>query len=87
MRAAARLVLARTRPGSILLAHDLPLGGPRAIAILSLVVPELRRRGLRFVTVSELLRGAERRSSARAGPAAEVTSIGNSPETGQVSAG
>ena len=47
-RAAARLVLD--------LAHDLPKGGPRAIAVLSIVLPQLRRRGLRVVTVSELLR-------------------------------
>ena len=55
-RAAARLVLDRVRPGSIVLAHDLPKGGPRAIAVLSIVLPQLRRRGLRVVTVSELLR-------------------------------
>lgn len=57
-QAAAAVVLRQVRPGSILLAHDLPRGGPRAIAILSIVLPELRRRGIRVGTVSELLRAA-----------------------------
>jgi peptidoglycan/xylan/chitin deacetylase (PgdA/CDA1 family) len=54
--AAARDVLARIRPGAIVLAHD---GGPpdraRTLARLPLVLDGLRRRGYLVVTVSELL--------------------------------
>jgi peptidoglycan/xylan/chitin deacetylase (PgdA/CDA1 family) len=52
---AARMLLEQVKPGSILLAHDAPNGAERAIATLTLALPELRRRGLSFVTVSELL--------------------------------
>ncbi len=54
-RIAARMLLDQVRPGSILLAHDAPNGAGRAISTLTLALPELRRRGLTFVTVSELL--------------------------------
>lgn len=63
-RAAARLVLSQVKPGSILLAHDTPRGADRAIAILARVLPQLRRRGLRAVTVSELLESASGQRSA-----------------------
>lgn len=48
-------VLRNTRPGSIILLHD--GGGPRAqtIAALPRIIDTLRRRGLRFVTVADLL--------------------------------
>lgn len=54
-RQAARMLLDRVKPGSIVLGHDAPNGEARARAVLSIVVPELRRRGYRFVTLSELL--------------------------------
>lgn len=63
-RAAARLVLSQIKPGSILLAHDTARGADRAIAILARVLPQLRRRGLRVVTVSELLGAASAQWSA-----------------------
>lgn len=48
-------VLGRTRPGSIILMHD--GGGPRSqtVAALPTIIRGLRRRGLRFVTVGQLL--------------------------------
>ena len=48
-------VLARVRPGSIVVLHD--GGGPRraTIAATAMIVTALRRRGYRFVTVDELL--------------------------------
>lgn len=48
-------VLGRTRPGSIILMHD--GGGPRSqtVAALPAIIRGLRRRGLRFVTVAQLL--------------------------------
>jgi peptidoglycan/xylan/chitin deacetylase (PgdA/CDA1 family) len=49
-------VVRRTRPGSIVLLHD---GGrhPQTIAALGGIVEGLQRRGLRLVTVTELLGG------------------------------
>lgn len=48
-------VLRRTRPGSIILMHD--GGGPRSqtVAALPTIIRRLRERGLRFVTVAQLL--------------------------------
>lgn len=54
-RVAARMLLDQVMAGSILLAHDAPNGVDRAIATLKVALPELRRRGLEFATVSELL--------------------------------
>ena len=61
-RAIVRNVLAGARPGAIVLMHD--GGGPReqTVAALPAVIRRLRRRGLRLVTVPELL---PRRSRAR----------------------
>lgn len=42
-------------PGAILVLHDGPERGPRTAEVLRQVLPELRRRGFRVVTVSELL--------------------------------
>lgn len=52
--AIARTVLARTRPGSIIIAHANGRGWNTAAA-LPLFIPKLRAQGYRFVTVSELL--------------------------------
>lgn len=52
----ATRVISATRPGAIILSHD--GGGPReqTLAAVPAIVSTLRRRGYRFVTVSELLR-------------------------------
>ncbi len=52
--AIARTVLKQVQPGAIVIAHANTRGWHTAEA-LHTVVPELRRRGYRFVTVSELL--------------------------------
>lgn len=57
-RAIAATVLARTRPGSIVIAHANGRGWNTAAA-LPLIVPRLRKQGYRFVTVSELLAAGE----------------------------
>ncbi len=57
-RAIARTVLSQVRPGSIVIAHANGRGWHTAEA-LPLIVPELRARGYRFVTVSELLARGE----------------------------
>jgi peptidoglycan/xylan/chitin deacetylase (PgdA/CDA1 family) len=56
----AAAVLRETRPGSIILMHD--GGGPReqTIRALPAIVRALRARGLRFVTVPQLLEFAPR---------------------------
>lgn len=48
-------VLQSVLPGSVIVLHDGPERGPRTAEVLSTVLPELSRRGYRFVTVSELL--------------------------------
>lgn len=53
-KAIARLLLARARPGSIILAHANGKGWHTAAA-LPLVIPKLREMGYEFVTVSELI--------------------------------
>ncbi|MBK8898392.1 MAG: polysaccharide deacetylase family protein [Candidatus Competibacteraceae bacterium] len=54
----ARAVLNQVKPGSIVIAHANGRGWHTAEA-LPLIVPELRARGYRFVTVSELLADGE----------------------------
>jgi peptidoglycan-N-acetylglucosamine deacetylase len=48
-------ILENVKPGSIILLHD--GGGDRSgtVRAVELIIPELRRRNFRFVTVSELL--------------------------------
>ena len=53
-RAAADRVLARVRPGDVILVHD---GGARrelGVAALELLLTDLGRRGYRVVSLSEL---------------------------------
>lgn len=57
-------VLRSTVPGSVLILHDGPERGTRTADVLRTVLPELRRRGYRIVTISELLAGSEARASA-----------------------
>jgi peptidoglycan/xylan/chitin deacetylase (PgdA/CDA1 family) len=54
-RAIARRVLARVRPGSIVLLHDGLKPRPATVAALPAIVAGLERRGYRLVTVSRLL--------------------------------
>ncbi|MNI91733.1 Bifunctional xylanase/deacetylase precursor [compost metagenome] len=54
-----RKVLTNARNGDIILFHDHVEGKSQTIAALKEILPELSRRGYRFVTVSELLRHKE----------------------------
>ena len=56
-RFAARYVLANVRPGSIIVLHDYGTRGERTLIALSTILPELRDRGWRVVTLSELVDG------------------------------
>lgn len=53
-RFGAAFVLAHVRPGAIIVLHDGGARGRRTAATLHRVLPELGRRGLRVVTLSEL---------------------------------
>jgi len=49
-------VLNKTRPGSIIILHDgFKLAGSRVASSTALIIKELRKRGYRFKTVSQLL--------------------------------
>ncbi|MCH7586635.1 MAG: hypothetical protein IIC78_01160 [Chloroflexi bacterium] len=52
---ASRYILWRIRPGSIVLLHDVGTRGERSAETLTLVLPELKRRGFGFATLSELI--------------------------------
>lgn len=52
---ATRHILHNVRPGAILVLHDGGARGRRTARILDAVLPELRRRGFRVVTLSELV--------------------------------
>jgi peptidoglycan-N-acetylglucosamine deacetylase len=52
---AARYVLRNARPGAIVVLHDGGSRGQRTARVLAEVLPELRRRGYRVVTLSELV--------------------------------
>ena len=52
---ATHYVLQNVRPGSIIVLHDCGARGERTAAALATILPELSRRGLRVVTLSELL--------------------------------
>jgi len=62
---AAAYILANTRPGAIIVLHEGDARGARAVSILRRVLPELRARGYRLVTLSELVALAERAGSPR----------------------
>jgi peptidoglycan/xylan/chitin deacetylase (PgdA/CDA1 family) len=51
---AARFILWRAQPGSIVILHESGGRGRRTLKTLSKVLPELERRGHRMVTLSEL---------------------------------
>jgi peptidoglycan/xylan/chitin deacetylase (PgdA/CDA1 family) len=51
---AARYIIWHTRPGAVVVLHDSGSRGRRTAKVLSEVLPELRRRGYRVVSLSEL---------------------------------
>jgi len=51
----ANRVLNQARPGDIVLMHDGGGNRSKTIEALKIIIPELQKRGYRFVTVSELL--------------------------------
>ncbi len=53
-RFAIRYVLGRVEAGSVIVLHDHRGRGRRTAVSLSVILPELRRRGFRVVTLSEL---------------------------------
>ena len=64
---ARRLTLWRADRGAVIILHDGPERGARTVETLSRVLPELRQRGLRVVTLSELTAVAEEPLPAAAG--------------------
>jgi len=52
---ATHYVLRKVRPGSIIVLHDYAARGERTTAALASILPELNRRGLRVVTLSQLV--------------------------------
>jgi peptidoglycan-N-acetylglucosamine deacetylase len=55
---AARYIMWHARPGAVVVLHDGGSRGRRTAAVLSEVLPELRRRGYRVVSLSELAAAA-----------------------------
>jgi len=51
---AAHYIMWHTRPGAVIVLHDSGSRGLRTVKVLSEVLPELRRRGYRVVSLSEL---------------------------------
>ncbi len=51
---AAAYILANARPGAVVILHDAGARGPRTAETLRRVLPELRARGYRVVTLTEL---------------------------------
>jgi peptidoglycan/xylan/chitin deacetylase (PgdA/CDA1 family) len=49
-----RFILSNVRPGSVIILHDWTSKGRRTAKTLSVVLPELTKRGFRVVTLSEL---------------------------------
>ena len=52
-------ILRNAKPGAIIVLHDGGSRGRRTAQVLAAVLPELRKRGYRVVSLSELLRSAE----------------------------
>ncbi|MGW0760409.1 polysaccharide deacetylase family protein [Streptomyces sp. NPDC002814] len=63
--AVARQVLDGVRPGSVVVLHCTTSAAPTTERALRTIVPELRRKGFRFVKVSELIGAAGGRAEAR----------------------
>ncbi|MFG3589576.1 polysaccharide deacetylase family protein [Streptomyces sp. NPDC047990] len=58
--AVARQVLKGVRPGSVVVMHCTRSAAPATVRALRTIVPELRKRGFRFVRVSDLIAAADR---------------------------
>ena len=80
----AARILSQTRPGSIILSHDIHAG---TVACMPFVIDSLLAKGYKFVTVPELLamdRPVLKKSAASASPAAQAapaTEAAPSPAT------
>jgi peptidoglycan/xylan/chitin deacetylase (PgdA/CDA1 family) len=70
----AHRVLARVRPGSIVLMHEARQGGEATVAAVRLLVPELRARGYELVTASAAItsQAPEQAEQTEQGQEAEV---------------
>jgi len=76
---AARHILLNIRPGGVIILHDGAADRERTVGVLRRILPALRSRGYRVVTISEL---------AAAGQAPGVDQAGGGPEhSGAVGAG
>jgi peptidoglycan/xylan/chitin deacetylase (PgdA/CDA1 family) len=53
-RLASAFILANARPGAVIILHDGAARGRRTVATLERVLPELAKRGLRVVSLSDL---------------------------------
>jgi peptidoglycan/xylan/chitin deacetylase (PgdA/CDA1 family) len=53
---ASAYILANVQPGAVVVLHERDARGPRTVATLKRVLPVLRSRGYRIVTLSELAR-------------------------------
>jgi peptidoglycan/xylan/chitin deacetylase (PgdA/CDA1 family) len=58
-------VLRGVQSGSIIVLHDRGARGERTIAGLGAILPELKRRGFRVVTLSELWMGSGQEKTPR----------------------
>ena len=67
---AARHILLNVRPGGVIILHDGAADQERTVGVLERILPALRRRGYRVVTVSEL---------AAAGQAPSVDPVNSKP--------
>jgi peptidoglycan-N-acetylglucosamine deacetylase len=73
-----QFVLARARPGAIVILHEGTVQRARVVDALELILPRLRGRGLRVTTVSELLASAGEAPA----PDAPTAAPASSRETG-----
>ncbi len=60
----AAFVLWNVRPGGIIVLHDGPRRGHRTVQVLRRILPTLKQRGYRVVTLSALMAAAEESSNA-----------------------
>ena len=62
---AAHYILWNVEPGSVIILHDFGPKGRRTIETLTVILPELKRRGYNVVTLSELESVAEKENNSR----------------------
>jgi peptidoglycan/xylan/chitin deacetylase (PgdA/CDA1 family) len=75
---ASRFVLRNVRPGAVIVLHDGGGRGRRTVLTLRTVLPELRRRGYRVVTIGQALAGTSppsHRESTGGGPRPTSTTL------------